>query len=315
MLKALRNKYDFILDLIPYTSFGLIRDITNIYSDQVKYENTKNTGNNHDNHKKIEYMNYSDMSNSNTNTNTNITEENMIELIQGDNGYYWIANDTTQPNYVYDITDITNVTNVTNITDFEDNEIYFSKRYTKSIIKNTNWCDYCLDYYFMHRTSIEKFIARCSDRFNKNHERFFQGKEAHMLGTILTIDKSAKGYLRSINMGLHNYYGSVNYKNDAQDFTIGGIVEQYNERSYTNNLTKHGSDYHDWLMKNNIMCSECERLACPFHYDNMGFNHHNICGLCVDGGNIGSNSVFITNQNITPKTNADNKLENYDLYD
>lgn len=360
MLKTLHNKYGFIIDLLPYTSFGLIRDITNIYSKYFKYSNDyTNKGNSHDSDKKIEYMNYSNMFNVNTNTNT--TEQNMIdlrlplsgddhrllltgddhrlplsgidqrlpltgidrrlplsgELIQADNGYYWITNNTDiQNEYVYDITNQ------------EDNDTYFSKRYTKAVIKNTNWCDYCLDYFFMHRVSIEKFIAKCSDRFNKNHIRFFQGKEAHMLGTILTIDKTAKGYLRGINMGLHNYYGSVNYKNDAQDFTIGGIVEQYNERAYSNTINinnghNHNSDYHDWLMKNNITCSECERMACPFHYDNMGFNNYNICGLCVDGNSIPTNSKSITKTNSTPNTNSTidldlidlDLIENHDLYD
>lgn len=322
MIKSLSNKCDFIIDLMPYTSFGLIRNISSIYMNYFKYsKNDINKGNSHDSDKKIEYMNYSNMSNVITNTNTDITEGNMIELIQAENGYYWIANNTdTQDNFVYDITN-----------QEQDDTTYFSKRYTKAIIKNTNWCDYCLDYYFMHRVSIEKFIAKCSDRFNKNHMRFFQGKEAHMLGTILTIDKTAKGYLRGINMGLHNYYGSVNYKNDAQDFTIGGIIEQYNIRAFasygsgnTNICHNHNTDYNDWLMKNNISCSECERMACPFHYDNMGFNIHNICGICVDGNVCSTNSKSITNTvtntDAKPKMNENSVIdldlfENCDLYD
>lgn len=169
--------------------------------------------------------------------------------------------------------------------------------YFKESINNANWCDYCVRDIFMHEASVVKFIDKCVNMYIKNKKIFFDKREAHMLGSLLTLDHGNVYYLSNKCPELYNNYKTNALTiSDSRVYVIDGIINQYNERIYkltTNDKQNNNANnlqnksYDDWLIFNNIQCEYCGHYACPFHAEHSSFSTRTInnkklycCGWC-----------------------------------
>lgn len=178
--------------------------------------------------------------------------------------------------------------------------------YFRSKHCNANWCDFCFHTTFIHKNSSKQFVDRCIKCYEKNKNKFFgdKNKDAHMLGSLLCLEESARIYLHATNRELYDRFGErirIAAK-ESKEYVTGGIIHQYNERVYLIESEKERSivepdetletsgfrelkkdpliqhfdpllsiDLDEWLVKNNIRCAKCSYLACPFHRDFAGF--------------------------------------------
>lgn len=158
---------------------------------------------------------------------------------------------------------------------------------------NSNWCHFCLRDIFVHKTSCERFVDKCIKKYNANKTKFFgsKNKDAHMLGSMLCLEETARVYLTTTDKELFDRFAPQIRvaSGESKEFITGGIIQQYNEYIHGTELDalngaypfSHGTalDLDDWLMKNNIRCEHCSFLACPFHHDFGGFGSVQISGL------------------------------------
>lgn len=185
------------------------------------------------------------------------------------------------------ITDISD--NSHNKNSYKDSLLRFTEKYN-----NSNWCDYCLENKFIHMRSQYKFIDKCVAKHKKLGLNFFKNPYSHMLGSLLSLNFTAKFYLNSIDEELHEHYIKNINDNHSNEFIIYGIINQYIDRVYITDikLTKDKSrikNRDNWLKFNNIRCENCNFLACPFHHDHGNFEINDTndkikycCGWCID---------------------------------
>jgi hypothetical protein len=158
--------------------------------------------------------------------------------------------------------------------------------------KNSHWCDYCYCGKFAHTTSLNVFIEKCIEKFEKSEKRFVQSREAQMLRTIISLEPQCKNYLIARNITLYNTFDIAKYSSDSYGYVVGGIVDQYVEREYSIRTTHNrnmGQDFDKWLIQNNEKCAMCNCLACPFHkkfgsFEIIDYEGNKIfcCGWCYD---------------------------------
>lgn len=163
--------------------------------------------------------------------------------------------------------------------EYNKRDVYSLNRF-RSKHMNSYWCDFCLSQKFMHNTSSRKFIDKCIKLYDKYDKQFFSRKEAHMIGSMISIDIYSHEYLKDKKQELFEKYVNSykDYSFESSRYVIEGIIHQYNERIFLHNTNiilgdenKTYDEMDKWLIKQNIQCDFCKKLACPFHTEYCDF--------------------------------------------